>query len=141
MHTSRRRRGANAVEFALTFPIFMMIVLGTIDFGWLAWNRTSLVSAAATACRSGSTRDPGVGSGSMAAVYAFTRTQIETRMAADGLPCSPCTIVIDTVAANPDRSLRCKVTRTAQPLTGFIQAISGGRTLTGTSVSRFEYQR
>lgn len=31
----RDRRGANAVEFALTAPILFSIILGTMDFGWM----------------------------------------------------------------------------------------------------------
>ena len=33
MTRARRRRGANAIEFALTLPIFLALVLGTMDYG------------------------------------------------------------------------------------------------------------
>ncbi len=50
----RRDRGAVAVEFALVFPILVILVFGIIDFGYLI-NRVSLVNnAARDAAREGS---------------------------------------------------------------------------------------
>lgn len=35
-------RGAAAVEFALIFPVFIMFVLGIIDFGRIYWIKSSM---------------------------------------------------------------------------------------------------
>lgn len=44
--TSDRSRGAAALEFALVLPILLMLVFGTIDFGYMI-NRTTVLNNAA----------------------------------------------------------------------------------------------
>lgn len=44
--SSRRRRGAAAVEFALILPLLITIVLGCIDFGRFAYAYISVTNAA-----------------------------------------------------------------------------------------------
>jgi hypothetical protein len=53
-----RRRGANAVEFALTLPVFVGLVMGIIDYGFLFMMQSGLDSAVSLACREGSKVDP-----------------------------------------------------------------------------------
>lgn len=43
---SRRERGAALVEFALIMPLLMILILGTMDFGFMI-NRDSLINSAA----------------------------------------------------------------------------------------------
>lgn len=45
----RREDGQAMVEFALILPIFLLILCGIIDFGWLFYNQLSLNNA----CREG----------------------------------------------------------------------------------------
>lgn len=136
----RQRRGANAIEFALTLPVFLLITLGAVDFAWYAWNWTTLSSAAATACRAGSTRDIGDDRDDMADVFTFTETELDAQITRSALPClaGECTVVIDTVGDVPDHSLRCRVNRDVEPLAGLFV---GGITLQGVALTRFEYQR
>ncbi len=46
---NRREDGQAMVEFALILPIFLLILCGIIDFGWLFYNQLSLNNA----CREG----------------------------------------------------------------------------------------
>ncbi len=46
---SRREDGQAMVEFALILPIFLLILCGILDFGWLFYNQLSLNNA----CREG----------------------------------------------------------------------------------------
>ncbi len=46
---SRREDGQATVEFALILPVFLLILCGIIDFGWLFYNQLSLNNA----CREG----------------------------------------------------------------------------------------
>ena len=46
---SRKEDGQAMVEFALVLPIFLLILCGIIDFGWLFYNQLSLNNA----CREG----------------------------------------------------------------------------------------
>ena len=41
------RRGANAVEFALSLPILMMILSATVDYGWYFQQQTAVINATA----------------------------------------------------------------------------------------------
>ena len=45
----KREDGQSMVEFALILPIFLLILCGIIDFGWLFYNQLSLNNA----CREG----------------------------------------------------------------------------------------
>ena len=45
----KREEGQAMVEFALILPIFLLILCGIIDFGWLFYNQLSLNNA----CREG----------------------------------------------------------------------------------------
>ena len=45
----KREDGQSMVEFALILPVFLLILCGIIDFGWLFYNQLSLNNA----CREG----------------------------------------------------------------------------------------
>lgn len=45
------RRGATAVEFALILPVFLALLLGTMEIGRLLWVRSTLQFAAEEATR------------------------------------------------------------------------------------------
>ncbi|MGO8686202.1 MAG: TadE family protein [Candidatus Dormibacteria bacterium] len=47
----RRRRGQTLVEFAMVFPVFLMVVMGTIDYGGYFGSRLSIENAARAAVR------------------------------------------------------------------------------------------
>jgi len=42
---SHRKRGQSLVEFALVFPIFMMVLSGIMDFGFMLYSRMSVINA------------------------------------------------------------------------------------------------
>ena len=54
---SRNRRGNQAVEFALVLPVLMILVAGTIDFGWYLHLKHDLVNAMGQAARAGAAGD------------------------------------------------------------------------------------
>lgn len=49
-----RRRGAQAVEFALTAPILVILIAGTVDYGWYFHHRIVLTDAVAQAAKAAS---------------------------------------------------------------------------------------
>ncbi len=56
--TARRRRpdaGASAVEFALVLPMFLLIVYGVIEYGWVFYQQFNLASAVRDGLRQGVT--------------------------------------------------------------------------------------
>ena len=50
----RSRRGANAIEFALTAPVLIFLILGIMDYGWFFLNRILLESSTARVAYVGS---------------------------------------------------------------------------------------
>lgn len=50
---TRRQRGAQAVEFALALPFFLVLMLLTIDFGFLVINKAVITNASREAARAG----------------------------------------------------------------------------------------
>jgi Flp pilus assembly protein TadG len=54
----RRQRGAAAVEFALVLPVFLLLVLGTIDFGYYFFVSEIVTNAAREGARAGSVLPP-----------------------------------------------------------------------------------
>lgn len=53
MMRTLRRRGGNAIEFALIMPVLAAIITGIIDYGWLYMIRTSATTAARAGARAG----------------------------------------------------------------------------------------
>ena len=49
----RRRSGQALVEFALVFPIFMLVLAGILDFGFMLYNRMTIINAAREGAHSG----------------------------------------------------------------------------------------
>lgn len=82
-HHRQRHRGATLVEFALIVPILLAILLGTMEFGWMAKNKLQLSNAV----REGA-RDASVGLS-----IDTIKTRIRNRAA--GLPGVPDKLVID----------------------------------------------
>jgi Flp pilus assembly protein TadG len=60
VHKKRRSgvRGAAAVEFAIVLPLFLTLVLGTIDYGYYFFVSEVVTNAAREGARAGSVVDP-----------------------------------------------------------------------------------
>lgn len=67
----RRRRGANAVEFAMIALPLTMIVLGTMEYGWLLFNQIMLDSAAREGARVSARTATGAAAAGEAAAQAY----------------------------------------------------------------------
>lgn len=133
----RQRRGANAIEFALTFPLFIFVVAGMIDGGWMVMQQSAYDSAAHLGCRDGSTQDPGLANAAIAAVRTYAGNRALMHLGAYGGDCNSCTVTVDNLYANPSQSLRCTVVGTYEPLFGVLPVT----TLTSAAIVRLEFQR
>lgn len=54
----RSRRGANAIEFALTLPVFVTVIFASVEYGWYFFEQAVVVEATRAGCRMGSVRHP-----------------------------------------------------------------------------------
>jgi len=138
----RARRGANAVEFALTLPIFVMLLAGFVDFGSMLYYRSGLNAAVYDACRAGATRDPGEGRVDVANVYARANSALQDSlddMGFDDLPTDPEYQIYElaTTTEVPVIVLECEMTIPWEPLWGMAEE----RDLFARSVIRMEFQR
>jgi|JI10StandDraft_1071094.scaffolds.fasta_scaffold360308_2 hypothetical protein len=135
----RRRRGVEALEFALILPFWFTIVAGVMDFGWLMFNIALLDLSSNTGCRAGSLMDPGNNDERMQFVREAVTGRMQATFTSFGMvDCDTCELDAWTVGAPPRRSLMCQVSREVEPLTHLFFET---RVLTSTQVSRLEWQR
>ena len=80
----KKERGAAAVEFALILPLLMVILFGTIDWGWYFFVQQIVNNAAREGARVGSLTVPGT-SGAAATASAQAEAQATTYLTAAGL--------------------------------------------------------
>lgn len=135
-----RGRGQGLVEFALVFPLFVLLVFGLIDIGRYVYVNNTLSETAREAARVGSTsgftRDcSGVSSrtqciqqtavGRMAAVPSTTVTSSCSRTTGDGV------ITVTADNCSPGDSLEVTLTTPYTMLTPVIGQLIGPTTLTG----------
>jgi Flp pilus assembly protein TadG len=74
----RRRDGAAAVEMALVLPVLMLLVLGTMELGAMAWTQAALEFAVQEAARCAIVRPDLCGSPSQTASWAAQRVVGQT---------------------------------------------------------------
>ena len=137
MRFNRQRRGANAIEFALTFPLFIFVVAGMIDGAWMVMQQSAYDSAAHLGCRDGSTKDPGLANVAMASVRTYAGSRALFHLSAYGGDCNGCTVTVDNLYTNPSQSIRCSVAGNFVPLFGVLPAA----TLMSRAIVRLEFQR
>lgn len=115
----RKEEGQGLVEFALLLPIFLLLVLGMMEYGWMLNAKITVNSAAKEVART--------------AVVADGRT-IEEKVAEakSRLDISPVTIVANT-SATSGQALVVTVSTEVTPLVGFFfhdaQTISSQATM------------
>lgn len=137
---SFRRRGANAVEFGLTIPIFVALMIGTIEYGWLFFMNSAMSSAVANGCRQGSISDPGYAELGAANTITTARNAMIADLRSFGVgECADgCVATATLIDTPPARSLQCSMTWRVRPMMGFY---TDEVTLTAQTVTRMEWQR
>ncbi len=122
-----RRRGSNAIEFALTLPIFLYIVLGVMDYGYLMMAHAVLDAAVMAPSRVPSITDPY----NVAAIDTVAETKAEE--IASPLCGGDCTYTCDDNGNPPERQITCDLRWDIEPIVGLVpfptQIQSQGRQL------------
>ena len=131
-----RRRAANAIEFALTLPAFLLILFGLIEFGGYFGGQAMIDSVVTIACREGAMLDP-IEEDVPAAAIARMQSMIDT------LPLIDCDGGCDVRAREtgvvPGRSLVCQATVPYTGITGWSMSLP--ENIHGGSMMRYEWQR
>lgn len=141
MHPTRSpRRGGNAVEFALLMPVFLVLVFGTVDYGWVMYHLAALHSAAHHGCRRATLIDPGPGETNLQSVVDTAELAMLERFEDDGpgCPSGGCSTEVQVTGAVPERSIVCRLALPIEPIVGYV---SVPVSLQATAVMRLEYQR
>jgi Flp pilus assembly protein TadG len=80
-HRLRSERGAELIEFALVFPVLLLVVLGIVDFGFLFQRMEVVTNAAREGAR-------------MAVLPGYTKADVENRVCnyilTGGVPMTTC---------------------------------------------------
>ncbi|MGN6676792.1 MAG: TadE/TadG family type IV pilus assembly protein [Streptosporangiaceae bacterium] len=118
-----RDRGAAAIEFALLFPLLMLIVFGIIDFGRALNAQITLTQAAREGARLDALGEPNV--------------QSQTQSAATGLSPVNVTVTACPPGAGPDVNAEVDVSYTFNFITpiGTIAGLIGGAGSLGSPVT------
>jgi len=127
-----RQRGANVIEFALTLPFFLALLLGVLDYGWIYASQSGIDAAVALGCREGAMRD------SLHHSPKTTASNEITKRAAPWCDGKACVIAVSDKWSVPDRALECTVDLPFSGLTGFVPAPS---MLRAHAIYRLEWQR
>lgn len=128
----KTRRGANAIEFALTFPVFLAMSFGMMEFGWYFSRVAQVNSASLDGCRAGGLVDENFGNPITEATF-----QAGQALGTQGLSCDPCTATFDGVI--PDKGLVCTVRIDHQGVSGLLPFLPSE--ITKTTRVRLEWQR
>jgi hypothetical protein len=114
---NRRRRGAEAVEFALVFPIFIALVMGGIEFSWYLAQNAAMTLAVRAGARGGA-----VSSDELAVDGAVAQaTATWTRFGFPGTPDFTATTLEGT---RPALRIECVGTLGYQSMTGLIPPLA-----------------
>ncbi|MCB9793794.1 MAG: pilus assembly protein [Alphaproteobacteria bacterium] len=136
----RDRRGAAHLEFGLTLPLFVLLIVGSMEMAWLFFQRSALDSAASIGCRAGALVDPGYQDADFTDVESAAQSAMVTAFEENGGDCSSaaCDTSVTAFGDVPGRSLQCSVSIEFQPLLGWVLSEF---TLQSSQVVRMEWQR
>lgn len=128
------RRGANAIEFGLTLPIFFAMMMAIVDYGWWFGAQAGINNAVSLGCREGAMLDSAMGHDPIAVATTEINDRAEPWCGSGG-----CTNVnVGYQWAVPEKAISCSVTMAFTPLVGLIPTPS---TVWATSRYRMEWQR
>jgi len=93
--SSRDERGAVVVEFALVFPMLMLLVFGIVDFGWMLERGNVVNNVTRDAARVAS----------LGGTYAQVQNTVTTGLADYGITAPSSNVRISITCTNPDGSV------------------------------------
>jgi Flp pilus assembly protein TadG len=110
------RRGTAAVEFALVLPLFVVILFGVIEYGWVFYQTFSVASAVRDGLRTGATVPMTASPDSLATALQSTKD----RLAGVGITPSAVTLNAQYKDVWPSKTLWLSATMPYKPLLGFV---------------------
>lgn len=118
----RTRRGSEIIEFSLTFPFFLLMLCGIMDYSWYFYQKGVVVSATRTGCEAAGQGDPDQEDLSDIAAAVI----LNSLAGQGGIDCGnavyACDLVITDLHDPPNNPPRivCQTTTNYRSLTGFL---------------------
>ena len=109
--------GSAAVEFALIVPLFLMILFGIIEYGWMFYQQSNLASAVRDGLRQGVT----VSQIASPDPRALAVKVAQADLLAVGIPSSDAVLSATYAGASPTKTMTLSVALTYRPLVGFVK--------------------
>jgi len=132
------KRGANAIEFALTLPVFVALVLAVFEFGWMFFMRSTVIHAVRDGCRAGAV----IPQSDVPSPESVATSRMSDFLAGYAVDCRTdserCGISITTTGESPYQTMDCSLSIAYEPLVGLIPHPDQ---LGGRSVVMYEVQQ
>jgi hypothetical protein len=125
------------MEFALTLPLYVLLLGWVVDGAWLVYQSTLVEGAAQFGCRAGSIVDPGRHDVNVQSVLTTAEQAMVDEIVSLGGACSDCSATASVAGTPPERILVCTARNGYDPLFGMM----GRTTLVGSAMRRMEWQR
>ena len=146
----RKRSGANAIEFALTMPLFVLLIFSCIEFGYFFFMASLVEDATRQGCRIGSTISMEASPDAVNTAQDSIELLLERKL---GQPCDDvhqCTVSVSVLSfeegafdtppelAINDNYLQCQTAAPFSPAIGFLSMLPS--TINTGLLYRLEYQ-
>ena len=114
------RRGANAIEFALTIPLFVALVAAIFEFGWMFFMRSTVIHAVRDGCRAGAV----IPFGESPSPSEVAQARMTDFLGGYSIDCrgaeERCGISITTSGESPYETMDCSLDIAYEPIIGLI---------------------
>ena len=114
------RRGANAIEFALTVPLFVALVAAIFEFGWMFFMRSTVIHAVRDGCRAGAV----VPRDEVPSPAEVAQTKMTEFLGGYSIDCrgaeERCGITVTTSGVYPYETMNCSLDIAYAPIIGLI---------------------
>lgn len=131
----RLRRGASAVEFALALSVLIFLMMATVEYAWLLFQRTQAVHAVREGCRYGATVAYGASPSPDSLAAARTKASlVEYSFDADDVTITTTYADLTLDAAGTMDTLRVEAVLVYRPLMGGLVPTPGGFSVSMSSM-------
>jgi Flp pilus assembly protein TadG len=112
-----RQKGSAAVEFALVVPLFLMILFGIVEYGWMFYQQSNLASAVRDGLRQGVT----ISQSASPDPRAMAVKVAQADLLALGIPTADATLSATYAGASPTKTMTLTVALKYRKLVGFVK--------------------
>ena len=116
----RYRKGANAIEFALTVPLFVALVTAIFEFGWMFFMRSTVIQAVRDGCRAGAV----IPFGEVPSPIEVAQNRMTDFLGGYSIDCrgaeDRCGIAVTVSGESPYETMDCTLDIAYEPIIGLI---------------------